>query len=466
MEETRIKNTKVVKMKVSIIGGGLAGCEAAFQIAKQNIEVDLYEMRPEKMTPAHQTGGLAELVCSNSFKGTKIVNAHGLLKEELRLLGSTLIKTAEETSVPAGGALAVDREKFSKAIEHKLEKTQLITLKRECVTHLIQGPLIIATGPLTDSELWETLRTKISDQLFFFDAVAPVVNAESIDMKKAFFGSRYDFEKENAEDLKGDYINCPMNKDEYEEFYHSLVKAERVEVKEFEKKKLFEGCMPIEEMADRGIDTIRFGPMKPVGFVYPGTDKQPYAVVQLRQDNITGTLYNMVGFQTRLKFGEQKRIFQLIPGFENASFERYGVMHRNSYLNSPEILDKFLFFKNFDQPVMAAGQITGVEGYVESIATGLLAGINMARTVLNIEKLVLPSNTMLGSLIEYISGSTRVKECGMKGKFSPMPANFGLMPPVKVKSGAGKKARRKEARAQGSLEAIRMVLQKNRDFKK
>ena len=367
--------TRGDKMKdVIIIGGGLAGCEAAYQIAKRGIKVKLYEMKPQKFSPAHSNPDLAEIVCSNSFKSNAITNACGLLKEELRDLGSLLISCADETKVPAGQALAVDREAFAKLVSKKIEEMPNIEIIREEFTEETkeEGIIIIATGPLTSENMAKYI-SKITnkDRLFFYDAAAPIIEKESINFDIAFYGDRYGKKADNS------YINLPMNKEEYELFYQELVKAEVVELHDFEKKEIFEGCMPIEVMAKRGEDTIRFGMLKPVGFTDPRTGLRPYAIVQLRQDNKEGNLYNMVGFQTNLKFGEQKRVFSLIPGLNNAEFVKYGVMHRNTYIKSPELLDETYNLKqNLD--IYFAGQITGVEGYVESIASGLVAGINAA----------------------------------------------------------------------------------------
>ena len=357
---------------VTIIGGGLAGCEAAYQIAKRGIKVKLYEMKPTAFSPAHNNTNLAEIVCSNSFKSNSITNACGLLKEELRRLDSLLIKIADETSVPAGQALAVDREKFSKKVTEVIEANPNIEVIREECTKIdpSNGIVIIATGPLTSEKMSEQI-VKITgeEKLFFYDAAAPIIEKESINFDIAFYGDRYGKEGDSS------YINLPMNKEEYESFYNELVNAEVVTLHDFEKKEIFEGCMPIEIMAKRGIDTIRFGPLKPVGFTNPRTGEKPYAIIQLRQDNTNGTLYNMVGFQTNLKFGEQKRVFSMIPGLKNAEFVKYGVMHRNTFINSPELLDNTYNLKS-NRNIYFAGQITGVEGYVESIASGMVAGLN------------------------------------------------------------------------------------------
>ena len=357
---------------ITIIGGGLAGCEAAYQIAKRGVNVKLYEMKPQKFSPAHTNKNLAEIVCSNSFKSNSITNACGLLKEELRRLDSLLVKIADKTSVPAGQALAVDREEFAKQVNEEIENNPLIDVIREEFVDLSKedGIIIIATGPLTS----DTMANEISkltgiEKLSFYDAAAPIIEKSSIDFNIAFYEDRYGKEGDKS------YINLPMNKEEYENFYNELINAEVATLHEFEKRDIFEGCMPIEVMAKRGEDTIRFGPLKPVGFTDPRTGTKPYAIVQLRQDNQEGTLYNMVGFQTNLKFGEQKRVFSMIPGLENAEFVKYGVMHRNTFINSPELLDNTYNLK-INPKIYFAGQITGVEGYVESIASGLVAGIN------------------------------------------------------------------------------------------
>ena len=391
---------------INVIGGGLAGCEAAYQIAKRGVKVKLYEMKPIKFSPAHSDENLAEIVCSNSFKSALLTNACGLLKEELRRLDSLLIKCADETSVPAGQALAVDRDEFSKLVTKKIEENENIEIIKEEVTKIPEGITIIATGPLTSEGLSEEIaRITGKEKLFFYDAAAPIVTKESINMENAFTADRYG---------KGDsdYINCPMTKEEYELFYNELVNAEIVNKHEFEKGNLFEGCMPIEEMARRGSQTLTYGPLKPVGF-----DKKYYAVVQLRQDNKDGTLYNLVGFQTNLKFGEQKRVFSLIPALKNAEFVRYGVMHRNTYINAPELLDNTYNLKN--TKIFFAGQISGVEGYVESIASGLVCGINAVNMLKNEEKTTFSVETIIGALVEYISTPNK--------NFQPMNANFGIL---------------------------------------
>ena len=428
----------ILENNVIIIGGGLAGCEAAYQIAKRGIHVNLYEMKPSKFSPAHNNNDLAEIVCSNSFKSNLITNACGLLKQELRILDSLLIKTADETSVPAGQALAVDREEFSKKVTQKLSKYKNINIIREEVTKIPENEnVVIATGPLTSERLAEEI-SKITgvDKLYFYDAAAPIIEKDSINMDIAFWGDRYG---------KGDasYINLPMNKEEYEKFYNELINAEVVNLHDFEKREIFEGCMPIEVMAKRGIDTLRFGPLKPVGFTDKRTNERPYAIVQLRQDNKDGTIFNMVGFQTNLKFGEQKRVFSLIPGLENAEFVKYGVMHRNTYINSTILLDNTYNLKK-NPNIYFAGQITGVEGYVESIASGMVVGMNIANKILNKPKVIFPKFTMIGSLADYISTENK--------KFQPMNANFGILP--KLENKIKDKKEKYEKYAKRSLEYL------------
>lgn len=391
---------------INVIGGGLAGSEAAYQIAKRGIKVRLYEMKPIKFSPAHSSENLAEIVCSNSLKSNLITNACGLLKEELRRLDSLLIKCADETAVPAGQALAVDRDEFSKLVTKKIEENENIEIIKEEVTTIPDGITIIATGPLTSDALSsEIAKLTGEEKLFFYDAAAPIVTKESIDMNNAFTADRYG---------KGDsdYINCPMTKEEYELFYNELINAEVTNKHEFEKGNLFEGCMPIEEMARRGSQTLTYGPLKPVGF-----DKKYYAVVQLRQDNKEGTLYNLVGFQTNLKFGEQKRVFSMIPALKNAEFVRYGVMHRNTYINAPKLLDNTFNLKG--TKIFFAGQISGVEGYVESIASGMVAAINAVQMIEKKEKIVFSDETIIGALSTYISTENK--------NFQPMNANFGIL---------------------------------------
>lgn len=427
---------------INVIGGGLAGSEAAYQIAKRGINVKLYEMKPVKFSPAHSNENLAEIVCSNSFKSNLHTNACGVLKEELRMLDSLLIKIADETAVPAGQALAVDREKFSARVTEKLRKNNLIEIKNiEVDENLLQNMIenneitIIATGPLTSNKLAKKISNITgNEKLYFYDAAAPIVAKESIDFNIAFYGNRYEQEKrkdesveqwkDRLENQEKSYINLPMNQEEYESFYNELINAEVVELHNFEKREIFEGCMPIEIMAKRGIDTLRYGPLKPVGFDDPRYAKRPYAVVQLRQDDSGANIYNIVGFQTNLKFGEQKRVFSLIPGLENADFIKYGVMHRNTYINSSELLDDTYNLKS-NNNIFFAGQITGVEGYVESISSGMVAALNAVAKINGKEKAKFPKETIIGALSKYISTPNE--------KFQPMNANFGIVPELKEK---------------------------------
>ncbi len=402
--------------EVTVIGGGFAGCEAAMQLAKRGIRVKLYEMKPARFSPAHKSENLCELVCSNSFKAQRVESAAGLLKAEMELLGSVCVKCAKETAVPAGGALAVDRELFSAAVTKAVENEPNIEIVREEVTAIPrEGVVIVAAGPLASEALSADIAGLCGAPLSFFDAAAPIVTAESIDMTRAFVQSRYE---------KGgdDYVNCPMNKEEYEAFYAALVSAERVILHDFEKDGVYEGCMPIEVMAARGENTIRFGPMKPVGLRDPATGHRPWAVLQLRKENAAGTLYNLVGFQTNLKFGEQQRVFSMIPALKNAEFVRYGVMHRNTFLKSPGLLTPAYAVKNRPS-LFFAGQITGVEGYMESAGSGILAGINAARYVLGEPPLILPETTMLGAMSRYVADETVTD-------FQPMGAAMGLLPPL------------------------------------
>lgn len=404
---------------VTVIGAGLAGCEAAWQLANRDIKVRLYEMKPIKYTPAHSYSGFAELVCSNSLRSDRLENAVGLLKEEMRHLGSLIIKCGDSTRVPAGGALAVDREGFSNLITQKIKAHPNIEVIQKELTAIPEGNVIIATGPLTSDAMAEAIKGITGGgHLYFYDAAAPIVELSSIDMSRAFRAARYG---------KGgdDYINCPMDKAEYEAFYNELINAERAPLNTVDKEVVFEGCMPVEKMAARGIDTLLFGPLKPVGLTDPKTDKQAHAVVQLRQDNKEGTLYNIVGFQTHLKWGEQKRVFGMIPALKNAVFARYGVMHRNTYINSPVLLDAYYQVKA-REGLFFAGQITGVEGYVESASSGLVAGLNLAHLLLGKEKVSFPKTTAIGSLAHYISG-------GAASDFQPMNANFGIMEPLNQK---------------------------------
>lgn len=410
-------------MAVKVIGAGLAGCEAAWQLANAGIEVELYEMKPKKFTPAHHYDGMAELVCSNSLKASRVDSACGLLKEEMRLLGSLIVPCAVETQVEAGGALAVDRTKFSDLVTEKIKFHPLINVISEKVCAVPEGNVIIATGPLTSGALAESISEKCGSYLSFFDAAAPIVTYDSLDKDVVFFASRYD--KGDA-----DYINCPMNREEYELFYNELINAESAPLKEFDREsfKVYEGCMPIEVLAKRGEDTMRFGPLKPVGLTDKRTGKRPYAVVQLRKENREGTMYNLVGFQTNLKFGEQKRVFSLIPGLKDAEFVRYGVMHRNSFINSPLLL-KPTFEMRECPGIFFAGQITGVEGYVESAASGIIAGINMANKLQGKPEFIMPPETMTGALAAYIS------DIYNKDNFQPMGSNMGILPelPERIK---------------------------------
>lgn len=429
--------------RITVIGGGLAGSEAAWQAAQRGIAVDLYEMRPQKMTPAHHTSHLAELVCTNSLRSDSLTNAVGILKEEMRQLNSLIMYAADRTRVPAGSALAVDREQFSLLVTKKLEEHPLIRIHREEVTEIPEGITVVATGPLTSEALSQRLRDLTGEEyLYFYDAAAPIVTKESINMEKVFAASRYG--KGEA-----DYLNCPMNEEEFERFYEALVTAEVAPLKEFEKEIYFEGCLPIEVMAKRGKQTLLFGPLKPVGLIDPRTGKEPYAVVQLRQDNSARTLYNLVGFQTHLKWGEQRRIIQLIPGLEQAEIVRYGVMHRNTYINSPKLLRPTYQFKKRDT-LFFAGQMTGVEGYVESAASGLVAGINASRLAQGKKPFVFPPETALGSLAHYVTSAD-------PAHFQPMNANFGLFPPPE------KKIKNKQARqaflAERALSTIQNLLQ-------
>ncbi len=412
---------------VKVIGAGLAGSEAAWQLAQRGIPVTLYEMKPKKMSPAHHCTDFAELVCSNSLRGDRLENAVGLLKEELRRLDSLILRCAEATRVEAGGALAVDRYGFSSMVTKEIKNHPLITVVEEEVTEVPEGPVIIATGPLTSDAMSEAIHQYFGDAQYlnFFDAAAPLVTVESIDMDHAWYASRYD--RGTA-----DYINCAMDKEQYEAFVRELTTAEEAEVHGFEDKKVFEGCMPVEVMARRGVDTLRYGPLKPVGLKDPKTDQEPYAVVQLRRDNAEGSIYNLVGFQTHLKFPEQKRVFSMIPALANAEFVRYGVMHRNTFLNSPKLLDKF--YADRRNPLVAfAGQMTGVEGYVESTASGFLAAIAMAAKVQGKEPLDFTKETAIGALGYYISDPSIVN-------FQPMNVNYGIISPLgyRVKGKANK----------------------------
>ena len=426
-------------MKVKVIGAGLAGSEAAWQLAQRGIEVELYEMKPHKMSPAHHTPDFAELVCSNSLRGDRLENAVGLLKEELRRVGSLILECAEATRVEAGGCLAVDRGGFARMVTEKIRSHPMITVIDEEVTEVPEGPVIIATGPLTSEGMSDAIGKYFgeTDYLHFFDAAAPLVTAESIDMNLAWWQSRYD---------RGtpDYINCAMNREQYEEFIRELTTAEEAEVHGFEDKNVFEGCMPVEVMARRGFETLRFGPLKPVGLTDPNTGKEPYAVVQLRQDNAEKTVFNLVGFQTHLKFGEQKRVFSMIPALRNAEFVRYGVMHQNTFLQSPRLLDKY--YSDRRNPLVAfAGQMTGVEGYVESTASGYLAAVAMAAKVQGRPLPEFPKTTAIGALGLYISDET-------VENFQPMNINFSIIQPLEQR--IRKKAEKNMAIANRALAVI------------
>lgn len=428
--------------KVKVVGAGLAGSEAAWQLAQRGVAVELYEMKPQKMTPAHHADTFAELVCSNSFRGDRLENAVGLLKEELRRLGSLILTCAEATRVEAGGCLAVDRQGFSQMVTEKIRSHPNITVVEQELTQVPEGPVIIATGPLTSDALSEAIGAYFGeDYLHFYDAAAPLVTAESVDMTKAWWQSRYD---------RGtpDYVNCSMNKEEYDAFVRELVSAQEAEVHGFEDKNVFEGCMPVEVMARRGQDTLRFGPLKPVGLIDPNTGKEPYAVVQLRQDNSAKSIYNLVGFQTHLKFPEQKRVFSMIPALRNAEFVRYGVMHRNTFLQSPKLLDRF--YRDRRNPLVAfAGQMTGVEGYVESAASGFLAAVAMAAQVQGRPLPEFPKETAIGALSLYISDENITH-------FQPMNVNFSIISPLGQR--IRKKAEKNLAIANRSLAIIdRMV---------
>ncbi len=427
---------------VKVIGAGLAGCEAAWQLANQGVQVELYEMKPVKMSPAHHSEDFAELVCSNSLRGDRLENAVGLLKEELRRCGSLILQCAEATRVEAGGCLAVDRGGFAKLVTQKIRNHPNITVISQEITQVPEGPVIIATGPLTSDEMSKAIGEYFgSDYLHFFDAAAPLVTAESVDMDLAWWQSRYD---------RGtpDYVNCAMDKEQYEVFVKELIAAEEAEVHGFEDKNVFEGCMPVEVMARRGFDTLRYGPLKPVGLVDPNTGKEPYAVVQLRQDNAEGSIYNLVGFQTHLKFGEQKRVFSMIPALRDAEFVRYGVMHRNTFLRSPKLLDRY-YADRRDPLVAFAGQMTGVEGYVESTASGYLAAVAMAAKVQGRELPDFPRSTAIGALGYYISDES-------VENFQPMNINFSIVAPLEQR--IRKKAEKNLAISNRSLAIIDEML--------
>ena len=427
---------------VKVIGAGLAGCEAAWQLAQRGISVELYEMKPVKMSPAHHSSDFAELVCSNSLRGDRLENAVGLLKEELRRCGSLILQCAEKTRVEAGGCLAVDREGFARLVTEKIKNHPNITVISREITAVPEGPVIIATGPLTSDAMSDAIGAYFgADYLHFFDAAAPLVTAESVDMSLAWWQSRYD---------RGtpDYVNCAMDKEQYEAFIKELISAEEAEVHGFEDKNVFEGCMPVEVMARRGFDTLRYGPLKPVGLTDPNTGKEPYAVVQLRQDNAEGTVFNLVGFQTHLKFGEQKRVFSMIPALKNADFVRYGVMHRNTFLKSPKLLDRY--YADRRNPLVAfAGQMTGVEGYVESTASGFLAAVAMAAKVQGKEIPEFPKTTAIGALGLYISDES-------VENFQPMNINFSIIAPLQQR--IRKKAEKNLAIANRSLEIIDQMI--------
>ena len=460
----------MMKDYINVIGGGLAGTEAAYQIAKRGIKVKLYEMKPNKYSPAHSNQNLAEIVCSNSFKSNLHTNACGLLKEELRAMDSLLIKIADDTAVPAGQALAVDREIFAKKVTEAIKSNPNIEVINEEIVDLEKlmedAITIVATGPLTADELAKNIsKITAQDKLYFYDAAAPIVTKESINFDIAFWGDRYEQEREKDEEIgawkerlkntkeKQNYINLPMNKEEYENFYINLINAEVVELHNFEKREIFEGCMPIEIMAKRGEDTLRYGPLKPVGFTDQRTGKRPYALVQLRQDDTEGNIFNLVGFQTNLKYGEQKRVFSMIPGLENAEFVKYGVMHRNTFIDSSHLLTNTYKMKNIKN-LYFAGQITGVEGYVESISSGLMAGINAANEFYGKEEFYLPIETMTGALANYISTPNE--------KFQPMNANFGIVP------GLEKRIKDKKEKytilADRAISKLKEIIQKRNDI--
>lgn len=445
---------------LTVIGGGLAGSEAAWQAAQRGLHVRLYEMRPNLQTGAHQTHDLAELVCSNSLGSNLADRASGVLKNETRLLGSMLLECAEQASLPAGGALAVDREMFARLVTERIEAHPGIELVREEVEEIPSDPTIIASGPLTSPALSQSIAALSQEEhLFFFDAIAPVVHAESINMDVAFRASRYD----QGDQDQGDYINCPFTKEEYYRFVDALMNAERIELRSFEEAiksgvkagHFFEGCLPVEIIAERGIDSLAFGPMRPVGIRDPRTGKRPFAVVQLRQDNLAGSLYNIVGFQTNLKFPEQKRVLRMIPGLENAEFMRFGQMHRNTFIASPRLLRPTLQHIQRDD-LFFAGQITGVEGYMGNIATGLLAGINAARLLQGEQPITLPQTSMLGALCHYVTHAD-LKD------FQPMKANFGILPPLESAGKIGKRERGK-AYAERALAAIQKILDEDKDI--
>ncbi|MBQ4085919.1 MAG: methylenetetrahydrofolate--tRNA-(uracil(54)-C(5))-methyltransferase (FADH(2)-oxidizing) TrmFO [Clostridia bacterium] len=431
--------------QVTVIGAGMAGCEAAWQLVKRGIPVKLIEMKPVRRSAAHTGDGFAELVCSNSLKAENLTSGSGLLKAEMKLLGSLLLECAEKARVPAGGALAVDRDIFSAEATKALKEHPLVEVEIKAVEEIPEGPAIIATGPLTDAPLAEAIRREEgADSLYFFDAAAPIVTAESLDEEKIFRASRY------GKGDGDDYINCPMDEETYRAFYDALTTAERADVHGFEKKMVFEGCLPVEVLADRGFQTLAFGPMKPVGLVDPRTGKEPYAVVQLRRENAEGTLYNLVGFQTRLKWGEQKRVFSMIPGLEKAEFARYGVMHRNTYLNGPQVLDKNFVWKKHPD-IRFAGQMTGVEGYMESAASGMVAGLNMARQLLGQNEVEFGGKTIIGALEKHTRTPSE--------NYQPMNSNFGILDRLseRVKG----KRNRYEKMAEVSLAEMKRIIEEN-----
>ena len=459
-----------MKDYINVVGGGLAGTEAAYQIAKRGIKVKLYEMKPNKYSPAHSNQNLAEIVCSNSFKSNLHTNACGVLKEELRAMDSLLIRIADNTAVPAGQALAVDREIFAKKVTEAIKSNQNIEVINEEVVDLEElmeeAITIVATGPLTADELAKNIsKITAQDKLYFYDAAAPIVTKDSINFDIAFWGDRYEQERGKNEEIedwkdrlkntkdKQNYINLPMNKEEYENFYSNLINAEVVELHHFEKREIFEGCMPIEIMAKRGEDTLRFGPLKPVGFTDPRTGKRPYALVQLRQDDTEGNIFNLVGFQTNLKYSEQKSVFSMIPGLENAEFVKYGVMHRNTFIDSSHLLTNTYKMKSIKN-LYFAGQITGVEGYVESISSGLMAGINAANEFYGKEEFSLPIETMTGALANYISTPNE--------KFQPMNANFGIDPGLEKR--IKDKKEKYKVLADRALNTLNKIMQKRNDF--
>lgn len=460
----------MMKDYINVVGGGLAGTEAAYQIAKRGIKVKLYEMKPNKYSPAHSNQNLAEIVCSNSFKSNLHTNACGVLKKELRAMDSLLIRIADNTAVPAGQALAVDREIFAKKVTEAIKSNQNIEVINEEVVDLEElmeeAITIVATGPLTADELAKNIsKITAQDKLYFYDAAAPIVTKDSINFDIAFWGDRYEQERGKNEEIedwkdrlkntkdKQNYINLPMNKEEYENFYSNLINAEVVELHHFEKREIFEGCMPIEIMAKRGEDTLRFGPLKPVGFTDPRTGKRPYALVQLRQDDTEGNIFNLVGFQTNLKYSEQKSVFSMIPGLENAEFVKYGVMHRNTFIDSSHLLTNTYKMKSIKN-LYFAGQITGVEGYVESISSGLMAGINAANEFYGKEEFSLPIETMTGALANYISTPNE--------KFQPMNANFGIVPGLEKR--IKDKKEKYKVLADRALNTLNKIMQKRNDF--